>query len=202
MFVTDERIAKDGAFFAVLEASLQGGATIVQLREKKLDTRGFYQRALAAKQLCERYDIPLIINDRVDIALAVNADGVHLGQSDLPASVARQVLGPHKIIGLSVSNDQQALEANQLEVDYIGLSPIFGTTTKTEQLDPPLGLEGLQRFKTISQHPIVCIGGIHHQNAASVLQHGANGLAIVSAIAQATNPKQATQQFKAIINTK
>lgn len=199
MFVTDERIRDDASFFAILEASLKGGVTIVQLREKKLHTQHFYQRAVIAQQLCARYHVPFLINDRVDIALAVNADGVHIGQTDMPATIARQLLGDDAIIGLSVSNAQQALEANNLAIDYIGLSPIFGTTTKTEHLEPPLGIKGLQQLKTISNHPIVCIGGITTKNAAPILHHGADGLAVVSAIAQAQHPEQAAQQFKQLI---
>lgn len=199
MFVTDERITNDAQFLTLLEATLKGGASIIQLREKSLDTKQFYQRATAAKTLCAKYNTPLIINDRIDIALAVDADGVHLGQKDLPITVARALLGKAKIIGWSVSNHQQAHKANQLEVDYIGLSPIFSTTTKTKDLDTPLGIEGLKRIQSISNKPIVCIGGIDQTNTERIIKNGADGIAVVSAISQAKHPENATQQLKAII---
>lgn len=199
MYVTDERITNDEQFLSILEASLVGGTTIVQLREKKLHSKQFYERALAVKDLCTKYQTPLIINDRIDIALAINADGVHIGQKDLPVHVARELLGNNKIIGWSVSNEEQAIEANDLEVDYIGLSPIFSTNTKTKDLDTPLGIDGLKKLKKISNKPIVCIGGIDEKNTASIIQNGADGIAVVSAISQANNPEQVTQQLKEII---
>lgn len=199
MFVTDERIREDADFLTILEASLKGGASIVQLREKKRNTKEVYKRALAAKKCCAQYAVPLIINDRVDIALAVDADGVHLGQKDLPVAIARRLLGAHKIIGWSVSNEVQAIEANQLAINYIGLSPIFNTTTKTKDLDPPLGIEGLKRLKAISNNPIICIGGIQQKNVASIIANGSDGVAVVSAISQANDPLQATKQLKKMI---
>ncbi|MEM9848740.1 MAG: thiamine phosphate synthase, partial [Bacteroidota bacterium] len=173
--------------------------SIIQLREKQRDTLSFYQRALRTKALCASYHIPLIINDRLDIALAVDADGVHIGQKDMPAGVARKLLGDNKIIGLSVSNAQQAAEANVLEVDYIGISPIFATGTKQDDLEPPLGLKGLRAIRDIYQNPITSIGGVHQGNVAEVIQNGSDGVAVISAISKADNPEQATQQLKTII---
>ena len=199
MYVTDERITDNTAFLNVLESSLKGGVSIVQLREKKLNTKAFYIRALAVNKLCLKYNIPLIINDRIDIALAIDADGIHIGQKDLPAPIARKLLGKNKIIGWSVSNVKQALEANNLDVNYIGISPIFNTNTKTKDLDLPLGIEGLKEIKKICNKPIICIGGINNKNTASIIQNGSDGIAIVSAISQANNPEQATTQLKKII---
>ncbi|NVK63964.1 MAG: thiamine phosphate synthase [Flavobacteriales bacterium] len=199
MFVTDDRITDDEQFLSILEASLKGGASIIQLREKTMNSKCFYERAMATKALCDRYETPLIVNDRVDIAMAVNADGVHIGQTDLSANVVRKLLGNQKIIGWSVSNDEQAEISTQLDIDYIGLSPIFGTSTKTVDLDPPLEIEGLKRIQSISNKPIVCIGGITKENTASILQNGASGIAVVSAISQAINPKEETEQLKKII---
>ena len=199
MFVTDERITNDLQFLNVLESSLKGGTSIVQLREKKLNTKHFYERALAVKNLCTKYNTPLIINDRIDVAMAIDADGVHIGQTDLPVSVARNLLGNNKIMGWSVSNEEQAAQANNFKVDYIGLSPIFSTDTKTKNLNIPLGIEGLRELKLISNKPIVCIGGINTKNTASIIQNGADGIAVVSAISQANNPQQATKQLKEII---
>lgn len=199
MYVTDDRITDDSDFFSTLEQSLEGGTSIVQLREKGLDTKSFYNRAVKAKSLCDRYQVPLIINDRLDIALAADTAGLHLGQMDLPVQMARKLLGPDKIIGLSVSNQQQALASNNLDVDYIGLSPVFGTQTKTRDLDNPLGLEGLRVISQISKRPIVSIGGIDKTNALDVIQNGSKGIAVVSAISKAVNPKAATEELKKLV---
>ena len=199
MYVTDERITNNTAFFNILYKALQGGATCIQLREKTSDTANFYQRAVKAKTLCQEFNVPLIINDRIDIALAVNADGVHIGQKDLPFSLARKLLGHDKIIGLSISSKEQALEANILGADYIGLSPIFETQTKTSDLEPPLGIKGLKEIAAIAKQPVVCIGGIELGNAQSILQHGATGIAVVSAISRAKDVKKETQKLKEIL---
>ena len=199
VYVTDDRIINDSEFFHVLEKSLQGGASLVQLREKSLNTKSFYERAVKTKTICDRYGIPLIINDRLDIALATDATGLHIGQKDLPLKVARKLLGGNKIIGLSISNKHQAIESNNLEVDYIGLSPVFSTNTKTKDLDRPLGLEGIKTISQLSNKPIVSIGGIDKTNAANIMQYGSNGIAVVSAISKAANPKLATEQLKNIV---
>lgn len=199
MYVTDERITDDKLFYGILESSLKGGSTILQLREKHLDTKNFFYRAKLVKVICKTYNIPFIINDRIDIALAVDADGVHLGQKDMPVSAARKLLGKDKIIGLSVSSIEQAFEANHQEVDYIGISPIFGTTTKTEDLEKPLGIDGLIKIKRISSKPIVCIGGITAKNTTNIIQNGADGIAVVSAISQSKNPENETQTLKKLI---
>lgn len=199
MYVTDDRIKDDSSFFGILEASLQGGTTIVQLREKEMNSRDFYHRAVKTKALCREYSVPFIVNDRLDIALAAEADGLHVGQKDLPAYVVRHWLGENKIVGLSVSNPAQAKEANQLAINYIGLSPIFSTETKTNDLDQPSGLEGLKAIKAISKWPIVSIGGVQAHNAKEVINNGSNGIAVVSAISAAQNPLEATQELKQIV---
>jgi thiamine-phosphate pyrophosphorylase len=196
MFVTDDTIREDTLFFAILEAALKGGADIIQLREKKCDTRSFYKRAVASKKRCKIYNIPLIINDRLDIALAINADGIHIGQNDMPYEIVRTLLGKDKIIGLSVSNEKQALEANLLDVNYIGISPIFATHTKTDHLSTPLGIEGLKRIKMRSTKRIICIGGIDIHNAENIIQNGADGIAVISSISQAKNSEIATKKLK------
>ena len=199
IFVTDDRVTEDEAFLKILVSSLEGGITMVQLREKFLSTKRFYQRAQAVKKLCARYEVPLIINDRLDIALSIDAEGIHLGQSDLPVEIARNLLGNKKIIGYSVSNAKQMMTANQLEIDYIGLSPIFQTVTKKTNLAPPMGIEGLKRLKTISTKPLVCIGGITPENTKRVLKNGSDGIAVVSAISQAEDPEEAARTFTSII---
>lgn len=196
MYVTDDRIIDDILFFNILEASLKGGATIIQLREKNLDTKAFFNRAEIIKSVCKKYAVPFIINDRIDIALAVDADGVHLGQKDMPVPVARKLLGKDKIIGLSVSNTQQAIDANNQEIDYVGISPIFGTATKTEDIEEPLGINGLIKIKQMSTKPIVCIGGINKENTSEIIQNGADGIAVISAISQAKNSETATNILK------
>lgn len=199
MYVTDDSIADNSAFFHTLEAALKGGATIIQLREKNRDTKTFYKRALKAKQLCAKYQIPLIINDRLDIALAIDADGIHLGQTDMPAEIARKLIGPQKIIGLSVSNTTQVNVAKNLPIDYIGISPIFATNSKVDHLDSPVGIEGLKKIRKDFSKPITCIGGINSTNTAEIIENGSDGIAVISAISKATDPEKATKQLKDLI---
>ncbi|WP_299317087.1 thiamine phosphate synthase [uncultured Maribacter sp.] len=199
MYVTDDSIRDDNNFFTILEGALKGGATIIQLREKTCDTLVFYKRALRCKELCSTHGIPLIINDRLDIALAIDADGVHIGQTDMPYDVARRLLGNSKIIGLSVSNKKQAEHQDAQAADYIGISPIFSTNTKATDLARPLGLLGLKEIRALYSKPIVCIGGIHKNNTKEIIENGADGIAVVSAISKAANPEAATKELKDII---
>lgn len=199
MFVTDDSITKERVFLNILEAALKGGATIIQLREKYVDTHSFYERAVKCKLLCKKYAIPLIINDRVDISMAIDADGVHIGQTDMPYSIVRKLLGPTKIIGLSVSNTQQATEAESFDVDYIGVSPIFSTQTKRIDLDSPLGIEGLKKIRTLCSKPMVCIGGVGASNSQEIMENGADGVAVISAISKAQDPELETRKLKAML---
>ena len=199
MFVTDDSIRDNNTFFAILEAALKGGATIIQLREKSCDTATFYKKAVRCKELCNTYKIPLIINDRLDIALAIDADGVHIGQTDMPYDVACRLLGNGKIIGLSVSNKKQAVKKDAQAADYIGISPIFSTNTKTTDLARPLGIAGLKAIRELYSKPIVCIGGIHKNNTKEIIENGADGIAVVSAISKAVEPLTATKELKEII---
>lgn len=199
MYVTDDSVTDNPTFFKILEDSLKGGATIIQLREKQSDTYSFYSRAVKVKAICRNYDVPLIINDRIDIALAVDADGVHIGQSDMPFAVTRKLVGDNKIIGLSVSNTQQAMEAERLSVDYIGISPIFKTSTKKTDLASPLGIEGLQIIRGLFSNPVICIGGIQQSNVAEIIKNGSDGIAVISAISKAVFPEKETKKLKEII---
>ena len=199
MYVTDDSIKDDNSFFHILEASLKGGATIIQLREKTSDTLEFYKRAVRCKEICEKYNVPLLINDRLDIALAIDADGVHIGQTDMPYEVARRLLSNSKIIGLSVSNKEQAEQPNAQAADYIGISPIFSTNTKTTDLAKPLGIAGLKEIRQLYAKPIVCIGGINKNNTRDLMDHGADGIAIVSAISKADNSEEASRELKNIL---
>lgn len=193
--VTDEELLQGKDLYATVEAAVRGGVTMVQLREKESSTRDFVERAARLKQVLAPYHVPLIINDRVDVALAVDADGVHVGQSDMPYSLVKRLLPPGKIIGLSVESREQVLEANAYDVDYIAASPVFATATKTNTLIE-WGLEGLSWIKSVSRHPLVAIGGINKGNAEAIFQAGADGIAVVSAIIAASDPEMAARMLK------
>ena len=195
--VTDSALCKGRPLTEVVKAAVEGGVSCVQLREKTMGTRDFLDLALAIKQVLLPYRVPLVINDRIDVALACGAEGVHLGQSDMPVTHARRLLPAHVFIGWSVENMDHVQQAAQLPVDYLGVSPVFATPTKTDTA-PPWGLEGLRRVKQMTSLPLVAIGGIHAGNALPLLQAGAEGLAVVSAICSADNPQQAAAQLKAI----
>ncbi|QIK53713.1 thiamine phosphate synthase [Dysgonomonas sp. HDW5B] len=196
--VTDRSLSLGRSLQSVVFDAAEGGVTMVQLREKDCSTLEFYQQAMLLKECLRPYHIPLIINDRLDIALACDAEGLHIGQSDIPYDIARKLLGKDKIIGLSVECLQDAVDANELDVDYIGISPVFGTPTKTDTA-PALGLEGIREIVKISRHPAVGIGGINQTNAADIIEAGADGISVVSAIMSASDPKQAAFQLMNII---
>ena len=196
--VTDRELSNGRSLSYIVEEAVKGGVTMVQLREKDCTTREFYELGIRMKALLAPLHIPLIINDRLDIALAVDADGLHIGQSDMPWQVGRGILGKNKILGLSVETMQQVEEANRMDVDYIGISPVFATLTKTDTLQP-FGLKGLKEATSLSRHPAVAIGGINLQNAAQVMDSGADGIAVVSAISSVDNPQQAATQLKLAI---
>ncbi len=196
--VTDRRLSLGRSLEQVVEEAVRGGVTIVQVREKEASSREFYELAVRLKQLLTPYKVPLIINDRLDIALACDADGLHIGQEDLPYPVVRQLLGRDKIIGLSVENRADVEEANLWDIDYIGLSPVFTTDTKTDTA-PALGLEGVRELTALSVHPAVGIGGIHPQNAGEILRAGADGIAVVSAIISAPDSCKAANELSEII---
>lgn len=192
--VTDRSFLHGRNLIDVVMQAVAGGVTMVQLREKDIDTRTFIELGLELKQKLQQVNIPLIINDRVDVAMAIDADGVHIGQSDMQYSLARRLLGSNKIIGLSVENIDEVIEANSLNVDYIGISPVFTTQTKTDTAQP-FGLSGLREAVRLSVHPTVAIGGINLQTKNDVLDCGADGIAVVSAIMAAENPKQAAKDL-------
>jgi thiamine-phosphate pyrophosphorylase len=198
--VTDRGLSRGRSQEFIVSEAVKGGVTMVQLREKDVSTRKFYEIALCLKNILAPLNVPLIINDRLDIALAVDADGLHVGQSDLPYAEARRILGKDKIIGLSVENVDQARLANDLDVDYIGLSPVFTTPTKTDT-SRPLGLEGIREIAAITRHKIVGIGGINSTNAGEIIRSGADGIAVVSAIVSADDPRQAASELKHKIET-
>ncbi|RBW46445.1 thiamine phosphate synthase [Psychromonas sp. B3M02] len=174
----------------VVKEAVAGGVTMVQVREKGDNIRSYIKRAQAVKKVLQGTQVALVINDRVDVALAVDADGVHLGQTDMPVQLARKLIGPNKLLGLSIENEQQLLEANDLPLDYIGLSAIFATPTKTN-IKKQWGIQGLIKALQLSQFPIVAIGGINHTNLDSIIETGVDGVALVSAICHAESPQQA-----------
>lgn len=198
--VTDRGIAGKRDIADIVLEAVQGGVTMVQLREKNISTREFVELAVKLKKILTPYDVPLIINDRVDVAVASGADGVHIGQSDMPYHIARGMLGYDKIIGLSVENFEQVEESNGLAVDYIGISPVFSTPTKTDTAEP-FGLEGLKKAVAMSTHPTVGIGGMNPDTAASVMATGTDGIAVVSAIVGAESPREASQNLLKIIDS-
>jgi thiamine-phosphate pyrophosphorylase len=168
----------------------RGGASLIQLREKQMPALEFYEQARAAQQS----GVQLIINDRVDITLALGAAGVHLGQDDLPPGAARKLLGPQAIIGYSTHNIDQAITAIEQPIDYLAIGPIFSTTTKTDTA-PVLGLEGLRTVRqAIGNFPLVAIGGINASNAREVIDAGADSVAVISALLSAPDQITASTQ--------
>ena len=196
--VTDRELSLGRSLEEVVSEAVKGGVTVVQLREKDASTGEFIELARRLMKLLKPLRIPLIINDRVDVALAVDADGVHIGQSDMSYEDARRLLGPDKIIGLSVENFEDIEAANALDVDYIGISPVYGTPTKTDTAEP-FGLEGLRKAVQMSAHPTVAIGGMNASTIAEVMAAGTDGVAVVSAICSAENIRKATSDLRAIV---
>jgi thiamine-phosphate pyrophosphorylase len=192
--ITDRQLCGERSVENVVGLAAQGGVNLVQLREKQASMREIIELGTQLKKLLHKYSIPLIINDRVDIAQAINAAGVHLGQEDLPFPLARKILGFKKIIGVSINNVVQAQEAEQWDVDYLGVGPIFATATKPDA-SAPLGIAELKNIREISRHPLIAIGGINQQNIKNVLQAGADGVAVVSSICAAEDPKASAMQL-------
>lgn len=193
--VTDRALSRGRTTIDIVRAAVAGGVTCVQLREKNLSTRAFIAEARLLKCLLAPMGIPLIINDRLDVALAVGADGVHLGQQDMDIVDARRLVGSGTAIGISAESLEDAFRAQAQGADYISVSPVFATTTKTDAA-APLGLEGLRRIREAVRLPIVGIGGITADNAAAVIAAGANGVAVISAIVAADFPERAAAALK------
>jgi len=192
--VTDRALAGLRGVTETVRLALEGGVTLVQLREKMLAHEPFVEEARRLKDICHARGVPLIVNDDVAVAREAGADGVHLGQSDASVAKARETLGPDAIIGLSVESVEQARAAAVLDIDYMAASPVFATPTKADTASP-LGLEGVRAIRRLTDKPLVAIGGINLDNAAEVLQVGADGLAVISAIVAAPDPRQAAREF-------
>jgi thiamine-phosphate pyrophosphorylase len=193
-FITDAGLSRAGNLSDVTQA-IRAGVSTVQYRNKDASTADFYEDAMAVRRLCKK--TIFLINDRVDIALAVNADGVHLGQDDLSYDATRKLLGKDKIIGLTVHSLQEALAARDMGADYLGVSPIFATTTKTDA-GKPSGLECLKKIRHQIELPIVAIGGINLSNASSVIDAGADAICAISAVVTKTDVCAEIEKFQAL----
>ncbi len=191
--VTDRQLAGERPLASIVEESLAGGATVIQLREKDISTREFVELAAQLKKIVRKYNSLLIINDRIDVAQAVGADGVHLGQDDMPAVKARDILGKGMIIGVSTSTVEEAEKAVHDGADYLGAGAIYGTPTKSEAV--LTGISGLQEISKAVQIPVVAIGGINYHNTADIIKAGADGVAVVSEIMKAKDPRLAAAQL-------
>ena len=196
--ITDRKLAAPRSVVEVVQAALRGGATVIQLREKEASTREMVELGMALLRVTRPAGVPLIVNDRVDVALAIDADGVHVGQDDMPAALARKLIGPDKILGVSAETVEQALLAQRDGADYLGVGDVYGTPTKPDA-GPPIGLEGLRRIVEAVDIPVVGIGGITPDNAAAVIEQGAVGVAVISAVFAAPDPEEATRRLRAAV---
>lgn len=192
--ITDRRFLKGRQLKKVVEDAILGGVTIVQVREKDVSTREFYNVAKEVKEVTDYYRIPIIINDRLDIAQAIDANGVHLGQKDMHLNIAREILGKDKIIGISVGNVKEALEAQNNGADYLGIGTIFPTGSKKD-VDAIIGIDGLSKIKDSISIPSVAIGGISKTNFKDVLKTGIEGISVISAILDEDNIKLAANNL-------
>lgn len=197
--VTDRALTGGRPIASVVDAAVRGGVTVVQLREKSSPTRDFIELGRELKKLLVGRQVPLIVNDRVDVALAIGADGVHLGQQDMDVESARGLLGRQAIVGLSIETVEQARAAAHLDVDYLGVGPVFPTATKTDAA-PWLGLSGLAEVRAMSRHTIVAIGGIGMANVQQTIDSGADGVAVVSAICPAPDPEHSARELRRLID--
>jgi thiamine-phosphate pyrophosphorylase len=188
--VTDSKMCAPKGVPAVVKSLIPHGISCVQLRMKNASTTTLLETGYALKTLLKTYPIKLIINDHIDIAKQLDADGVHLGQDDASIDEARATLGPEKILGLSLENLQQAKYFANTDVDYFGVGPVFSTTTKADAA-PVIGVDALHDFRHLINKPLVAIGGIHHKNINNVLKTGVDGVAVVSAILAHASPTQA-----------
>ena len=192
--VTDQSwLKEDQALFSVCEDVLANGATFLQIREKDLDADTFEAEAAKLNELCHRYHVSYVVNDSVEIALAIDADGVHVGQSDIRGRDIRSLIGPDKILGISAGTVEEAIAAENAGADYIGVGAVFGTSTKKNARN--LSVEKLNEITSAVSIPVVAIGGIHAGNLMELSGSGVDGVAVVSAIFAADNPGEATAQL-------
>lgn len=193
--ITDRRLSRDRSHLEVARAAIEGGATIIQLRDKETSTRELIEAGLALRKLTWERGVAFIVNDRVDVALAVDADGVHVGQDDMPAKLARRLVGPNKIVGISASTLEEALRAEADGADYVSASPVFATPTKPDA-PPPTGLEGLRAIAEAVHVPVIAIGGINASSVEGVIRAGADGVAVISAVVAAPDIAEAARGLR------
>ncbi|MFC1628231.1 thiamine phosphate synthase [Gemmatimonadota bacterium] len=193
--VTDRPLSRGRPIEEIVSAAIAGGVTTVQLREKDTPTGEFLELALRMRTITRESEVTFIVNDRLDIALASDADGIHVGQDDMPADVTRRLIGPDRILGVTAGDSEQARTAIEAGADYIGCNAVFATHTKTDT-GIPLGLAGLEELVRSVDVPVVAIGGINITNAAEVLATGVAGIAVVSAIVAADDPEKAARELK------
>ena len=192
--ILDPSVCPDRSLLDVLKEAATAGARLFQYRNKSASMKEAYAEALVLRRTALDVGITFIVNDRCDLALAVNADGVHLGQEDLPLDLARKVMGPDKLIGISTHNPNQVREANAGEPDYLGFGPIFKPGSKQDH-DPVVGLEGLRTIRKLTSLPVFAIGGIQIDHVGEVKRAGANGVAVISAILKAPDITHAVKSF-------
>ena len=197
--LTDSKASRGRSHLQVAEAAIAGGADVLQLRDKEAPSGMLYLEALQLRKLTRDAKVPFIVNDRLDIALAVDADGVHVGQADLPASVVRKILGPGKIMGVSVATVEEAVRAEKDGADYLGVGPVFEARGTKPDTSEPLGVDCISRIRRHCRLPIVAIGGIHVDNARKVREAGADGVAVISAIVSADDISSETRRLKRIL---
>ena len=199
--ILDPSVSPNRPLPEVLEQSAKAGARIFQYRNKAASVKEAYAEAVLLRKVALDLGVWFIVNDRCDLTLAVEADGVHLGQDDLPYAEARMLLGPEKIIGLSTHNIEQVRQADKLKPDYIGFGPIFKPVSKHDH-DPVVGLEGLRQIRPFTSLPIFAIGGIQADQVKAVLQVGANGIAVISAVLAAPDVKKAVEQLISMLSSR
>ena len=198
--ITDERVSRGRSHLQVAEAAILGGADVLQLRDKESSSGRLFQVAMQLRKLTREANVPLIVNDRLDIALAADADGVHVGQADLPASVARGILGPGRILGVSAETVAEAVAAAEDGADYLGVGPVFEARGTKPDAGLPMGLDLIAEIRRHCHLPIVAIGGINAENARKVRDAGADAVAVISAVASADDIAQAARRLKRLLS--
>ena len=198
--ITDEKASRGRSHLQVAEAAILGGADVLQLRDKEASSGRLYRVAMQLRKLTRDANIPFIVNDRLDIALAADADGVHVGQTDLPASVVREIMGPDRILGVSVDTVEEALLAEKDGADYLGVGPVFEARGTKPDAGEPLGVDRIARIRRHCRLPIVAIGGIDLENAGKVRDAGADAAAVISAIGTADDIARAVRRLKGILD--
>lgn len=193
--VTGDRLVRGRSLEWVVGEAIDGGADVIQYRDKEATPAAMLEQAARLLALCRDRGVPLIVNDRVDVCLTIGADGLHVGQTDLPAGAARRLLGAERILGVSVASAEQVEPAVRAGADYLGAGPVFEARATKPDADPPMGLDGLRRIVACARIPVMAIGGIDRHNARRVLDAGAQALAVVSAVMAADDPRAAARSL-------